>query len=463
MAKSLFIPQPTISLSSFFDSESVIAANDATKSNTNTNTTNQYDKKKEQNQYENEIENEDVEENIGEYEQNHELYDMDTFQSHILDKMPVSDIKMYPHKPPNWLLKYPHHYPCGESYLNHIKEFFERLPIHVQHALRRHPFESKPGFETPYFKDVPHDELPEKMYLDHIHAHDEDRKVVFVDSKTRPHIYFIDDGHEFSCRHMMSVTGLIHTFFKPFDPEAHSKRMAAKSRQVKPQYKHCKVPQDFKDVWDKNSMLGSALHKRIELYYNLIPLYDLPGDDDNQVTWQYFLNWDHDTKERCENWRPWRTEWSIFDPELRLAGQIDMVYLLYNQYGEVDGIAIIDWKRAEEFANCNFWRKIGQPQNIERGIGPCEYLDDCNFNHYSLQLNLYACILERRYGITVRRMKLVQFYPNQPNYVEVSVCLLKSKAALMLELRRYALSLPEVTSSHPMCCICKHLDFSEQD
>jgi hypothetical protein len=49
-------------------------------------------------------------------------------------------------------------------------------------------------------------------------------------------------------------------------------------------------------------------------------------------------------------------------------------------------------------------------------------MDDCNYTHYSLQLNMYRIILERKYGFKIRDMYLIFMHKNlSDNYVKVEV------------------------------------------
>ena len=64
---------------------------------------------------------------------------------------------------------------------------------------------------------------------------------------------------------------------------------------------------------------------------------------------------------------PYRTEWCIWDENLRLAGSVDMVYI-----HDDNTVSIYDWKRSKEIKQNNSWG--------ETSITPCiSHLPDCNF------------------------------------------------------------------------------------
>ena len=60
----------------------------------------------------------------------------------------------------------------------------------------------------------------------------------------------------------------------------------------------------------------------------------------------------------------------------------------------------------------------------KKGLGVLSNYDDCNFIHYSLQLNLYKAIIHRVLGILVGNLYLVHFnYTKQDDTFEVIPCL----------------------------------------
>ena len=121
----------------------------------------------------------------------------------------------------------------------------------------------------------------------------------------------------------------------------------------------------------------------------------LSGD----VEWQYFLKFAQDH----HHLKPYRTEWMIFDEDLKIAGSIDMVF--ENEDGT---LSIYDWKRCKEINRANNWKKFAINENIS-------HITDTNYYHYALQLNTYKSILERKYGKQVKELYLVKLHPDDPN------------------------------------------------
>ena len=185
------------------------------------------------------------------------------------------------------------------------------------------------------------------------------------------------------------------------------------------------TPEEIKAQWNNNSKsvsgAGTDLHFNIEQFMNqwlvdeqdrfvdcdqkmLLECYEEDKEADDCVInntseeWNYFLKFVRDHLD----FRPYRTEWMIYDEDLKIAGSIDMVYK--NPDGSLD---IYDWKRAKEITSVNGFG--------ETGIGgSVSHITHSNFWHYSLQLNVYKAIIERKYGFKVRNLVLVQLHPESP-------------------------------------------------
>jgi hypothetical protein len=219
--------------------------------------------------------------------------------------------------------------------------------------------------------------------------HDRDDRISF-DEKT--HTYYVDGSSD----GIISVTTLIHHHFPKFDPNNVLKRMKNKKEKY-PNMSDEDIKNSWLDNGKKASENGTKLHKMIENYYNLI---DNDKEDEKMIEYQYFLRFNETIK---GFFTPYRSEWSIFDGSIDLAGQ---VYMLYKKK---DGTyALYDWKRIKELKKENFF---------EKGIGKLSSLDHCNYIHYSIQLNIYKRILETRYEINISEMCLVILHPENNGYV----------------------------------------------
>jgi ATP-dependent exoDNAse (exonuclease V) beta subunit len=235
-------------------------------------------------------------------------------------------------------------------------------------------------------------------------------------------IFFDEKEHKYSTARetdFTSVTTFIKKFFNEFDADKILDKMArfGALRNKYPGMSKEDVKLSWKEKGRVASETGTQLHKYIEDFFN--------GDDTGpaeriDVEIGMFKTW---IGALDRKYIPYRTEWVIFDEDLRIAGTIDMLFRL-NAYNPRK-VAIFDWKCSKE---------IKYKNKYERPKPPLEHLDDCNFNHYRLQLNLYKFLLEKNYGLEVEEMYLVvihrtneaaQFIPVPPAFTEIQAMLQK--------------------------------------
>ena len=231
-----------------------------------------------------------------------------------------------------------------------------------------------------------------KLLLERTNVHPRDERIEFFEEG---HYYTIDGKRGFR-----SVTTLIHKCFPKFEADKIIDRMMKGKNWEKSKY-FGMTKEEIKASWEKNrdeaATAGTNLHRAIELYYNKAE-QELPEVLESKE-YGYFKKF----LEKHGDKRAYRTEWSVFHEELKLAGQIDMCY--ENEDGSID---IYDWKRSKEIKKFN---------NYQSGlVGPLKQVPDCNFWHYALQLNTYRYILENKYGKKVNDMAIVVFHPNNNSY-----------------------------------------------
>jgi hypothetical protein len=93
--------------------------------------------------------------------------------------------------------------------------------------------------------------------------------------------------------------------------------------------------------------------------------------------------------------------------------------------------AVYDWKRAKE---------IKMDNTFETGYGPVSHLPNCNYWHYTLQLNLYRWLLEKHYGVVVSEMALVVIHPINKNFRRYKLNRLEDEVEAVIETRRLAVA-----------------------
>lgn len=246
-------------------------------------------------------------------------------------------------------------------------------------------------------------------------AHPRDKSIVF-DEPT--HVYTVNG----TSKGWISCTKFLHDFFPHFDPDAVIAKMMSSPKW--PQNKYFGMTaEEIKKLWNDNgaaaSGAGTAMHLAIEQFLHGHPeVIDPPVLD--SVEWKYFKQFWADVSGDLV---PYRSEWEVWAEEYKLAGSIDMIF-----YRKSTGDYVIyDWKRSKEIKKTNDWGT---------GFGPVAHLPDCNYWHYTLQLNVYRWFLETYYGLRISDMYLVIMHPDNDTYKRFRLNRLDDEVKGMLAERR---------------------------
>lgn len=216
------------------------------------------------------------------------------------------------------------------------------------------------------------------------------------------HKYSLDTVGE-----MRPVSSVVGMFFREFDSICVSlKKCNGNELEAE------KLRESWEAKGSIASQAGTFLHKQIEDYLNGETISELLCDVrykgkyveccqkvDISPEWNFFKSF-----EREVPFTPFRTEWRVYDAETRMAGTLDFVCACDDGTYE-----IFDWKRSNKI----------DPQEVNRwasGMNGLEHLTDTSYSHYCLQQNLYRYMLEKNYGIKVKRMHLVVLHPDYSNY-----------------------------------------------
>jgi hypothetical protein len=140
--------------------------------------------------------------------------------------------------------------------------------------------------------------------------------------------------------------------------------------------------------------------------------------------WKQFMNF---WAKEGPDLEPYRTEWEVWSKEHLLCGSIDMVFRRKSN----GKFLIYDWKRSKAIKTENTYQK---------GLAPLDHLDDCNYWHYTLQLNVYRWILENLYGMEIEGMALIVLHPDNTNYRRIKLNRLEDEVEDMLACRLRALA-----------------------
>lgn len=247
------------------------------------------------------------------------------------------------------------------------------------------------------------------MSLVSSNSHPRDRLIKFNKSR---HAYATD-----KCPYLRSITKIVSDQFPRFDHDKVISKMKGSDNWETSKY-YGMSNKEIKSLWNKNAREsreeGTKLHDMIEKYCNG---YEIEVYEEDTALNQ-FLEW-----AESNELNPYRTEWRIFDDDLKIAGTPDAVF--ENEKGE---FVLIDWKRCKEIKKNNRFDCSVHPE--------LKHLPDCNFVKYSLQLNLYKYILEKNYGMKISKMLILNMHPDQSSFEEIEALDLEKEVSIILGLRQ---------------------------
>lgn len=187
-----------------------------------------------------------------------------------------------------------------------------------------------------------------------------------------------------------SVTTFIHDFFSPFDSKGMAEKLAGTGKYAN------KTPQDLLNDWEQSGVHGTKVHNELEDYLNAWrddkekPVLTEPKS-------QHGEQW---IKKMLEPSHVPYPEIKVYSEHYQLAGTVDLLV-----HDEDSGKWVIcDWKTNKAIRTSGY-----------RGAKGTKYatrmLDDCNYNHYALQMSLYQYLLEKEYGIKIHNRFLLHLLP----------------------------------------------------
>lgn len=175
----------------------------------------------------------------------------------------------------------------------------------------------------------------------------------------------------------LSVTTLIHALTEPFYPEEQS----VKSSKNKKSKWYGMTPKDIQLAWigenNRSTELGTWYHNKKEQ-----ELYDTA---DIQVYKPVITNGKKVASDQrlSDGIYP---EHLIYLQSCGICGQSDIVEIRDNK------LYIRDHKTNKEIVRKSYINWEGHSKKM---LKPLHHLDDCNFNHYALQLSIYAFMILR--------------------------------------------------------------------
>jgi len=204
-------------------------------------------------------------------------------------------------------------------------------------------------------------------------------------------ILFDEESHTYKSldnQPFLSVSSLITLFKPPFDPNGSIITKCAEKKGITVE----ELRKEWDQIRDDANYKGHKFHSDMENYINT----GVVADGVNKVFIKQFQ--DLHLKGKLYS------ECVLINKTHKIAGTTDLIELFPNKK-----INIYDFKTNKKLEKKSNWRQYMK--------APLHALEHCNFNHYSIQLSLYAYMLEQ-YGFWIN--KLAIFYINpRSNILEV--------------------------------------------
>ena len=183
----------------------------------------------------------------------------------------------------------------------------------------------------------------------------------------------IEHKYSIDGKRLTSVTEFIKTFFEPFDRDYWANYKAEEQN---------KTTEEILEQWKTKRDWGSEVHGLIDNHLKGNQKDNYPVEVIEALKFLELL-----PKGKIES------EIIVHSEELGLAGTIDVAI------ETPEGVMLFDWKTTSNLRTENSYRQCKSP---------IAHLDDCNYNVYNLQLNLYKLLFEELYGKKVIEMGFVK-------------------------------------------------------
>lgn len=236
-------------------------------------------------------------------------------------------------------------------------------------------------------------------------------RVKFIGGKV--HKYFVD-----GVPMRLSVTTLIKQYFEEFDKPAVAEKMIAnpnfytdkKYARYWPLVKGLSTEDAIAAIvksWSESTAAdeGTAMHNTIdEFYSNNTPVADTP----ELQLWKRYHN-----DKIAEGYVLFKSEMFVYDEEYSVGGSADMLWTRPEWLDQTPiKVVLADWKRTKQMELRSFYNPKLRQRKM--GLELCANIEDCNYQHYNIQLNIYRYLLEKHYNLKVVKSELVVLYPDNP-------------------------------------------------
>lgn len=250
--------------------------------------------------------------------------------------------------------------------------------------------------------------------------------------KEDTHQYFDKTGIEYS-----SVTRTLNKIKVPFDRDGISKMMA-RSLSKEKGITIDKAQEIILSEWDakRDSSIdrGNSIHGSIEHYL-------LTG----KTTDEYYKPISF-VSGLIRNYYRFYPEIILYHQDFLIAGQADLVCQRQKSANSVYDFYDYKTNEAKGIQFDSIGRKTDDLKHYNRFfLPPLDFMEDCNYNLYALQLSMYAFFAEMTYGIKVGRLGII-FISNDMDTHMIPVPYLRYHVQRVLEFMMEVKPLPKEKS-----------------
>lgn len=205
-------------------------------------------------------------------------------------------------------------------------------------------------------------------------------------------IHFDESSHTYTNLDgeiLISATTLIHLYAQPFDPKGEIVARCADRKGIS--------VKDMQAIWDNErdsaNVRGNSFHSQAEYWVKNDRSVDENGDYADVVVQL--------------NKMPFKgrliSEEIVYNNRLKIAGTIDLQEDLGNKVRK-----IFDFKTNKELKTRGYFDR--KSRSYSHMLYPVDHLEDCNWNHYCLQLSGYQ-ILQEEAGYSIIDRELIYVNP----------------------------------------------------
>jgi len=229
--------------------------------------------------------------------------------------------------------------------------------------------------------------------------------IIFKDSN---HSYYINGKKSISCTEFISM------FKKPFKKDIIAEKYAQKNGMYT-----WEVVSEWDDIKNKAISLGNNFHKYAELRY-ASKEYEIP--EEGLPSW-YKLAFEEFYQETKSYLIPIKSEWIVGDEELLLCGTLDQLF--YNT--KEKEFQIWDYKTSKDIGRYSKYKN--------KMINGLSHLDECEYNIYSIQLQVYKKIIEKNTNIKIGDCYICWINPKNERIVNIKTRDMSDEVDRMFSIR----------------------------